>query len=921
MPAFVITGKFKNGIKAFGEKETKTKERAMRDLSKCGPFCKVTEFLKSNRNIYILLFISICISSSYAADIRSVKSGFWSETSTWDSGQVPGDGDNVVVDSGHVVTYNVQSSEAIRLLLIRGKLTFSRTENTQLDVGMIFITTRESVDPNEDCSMHMHGPMWMDAPKPALEVGSVDKPIPNGVTARIRLVHFSGIDPNCSPGIICYGGSMDFHGAPINKTWTKLAQSAPEGATTIKLSDAVDWKVGDHIVITRSQRVPGNSVSLGSFRTNGRQQSEERFISAINGTVITLDAPLEHDHPRFVNRYAAEVANLSRNVVVESKDPNGERGHTMYHHGSQGSISYAEFRHLGKDGVLARYPIHYHKMRNSMRGSSVIGASIWDSHNRFVTIHGTDYIVVRDCVGFKSIGHGYFMEDATEVYNFLENNLAILTYDSDPLPDQALDFDPNDGAGYWWANGRNAFINNVASETDDYGFRFEIPEDFFESILQPDGTIQTGVEVNSLSFIRFKGNEVHGTMKYGIRFDGHPDQKDPLVIEDMNIWQVWYAFRPDMYNYYIKNLNIWNTAYGFYGREPGAGRVEGYTATHIGNYVAGFQDSPQGLITFENVTADSVGEYPIRIYGQEERNESCDVHFRNLSLSNVSEGWDGARAQDPKESPALTLYLHDFFGTNIDAKVIPDNQSRSDGLDYLNLSPRFDGVKVARANVGFPVNPVEVIDNLPPATVILYPRNGQVFDTQTSQIVVRGTCIDGSNITSLKVNGVPVTPLADNFSRWQVTLSNFSSSDYDIVTEAKDEHGNIELTPHKITIGFGTFPTATDDDPQEPVNATTYQLHNNYPNPFNPETTLRYTVSGNSGAPSEIRITIFDALGHRVRELVNTVQNSGDYSVVWNARDDDGKQVASGVYLYQFLAKNIQNGQTFREIRKMSLVR
>ena len=60
-----------------------------------------------------------------------------------------------------------------------------------------------------------------------------------------------------------------------------------------------------------------------------------------------------------------------------------------------------------------------------MRGSSVIGASIWDSHNRWLTIHGTNYLVVRDCVGYQSIGHGFFLEDGTEVYNVLDRNLAV----------------------------------------------------------------------------------------------------------------------------------------------------------------------------------------------------------------------------------------------------------------------------------------------------------------------------------------------------------------------------------------------------------------------------------------------------------------------------------------------------------------
>ena len=69
---------------------------------------------------------------------------------------------------------------------------------------------------------------------------------------------------------------------------------------------------------------------------------------------MTLDEPLAFDH---LGRgdYRGEVANLSRNVVVESADPEGVRGHTMYHRDSAGSISYAEFRHLGKEGVLGRY--------------------------------------------------------------------------------------------------------------------------------------------------------------------------------------------------------------------------------------------------------------------------------------------------------------------------------------------------------------------------------------------------------------------------------------------------------------------------------------------------------------------------------------------------------------------------------------
>src|SRR5207249_4651771 len=121
--------------------------------------------------------------------------------------------------------------------------------------------------------------------------------------------------------------------------------------------------------------------------------TEERTIQAIDGTKLTLDRPLDVEHLG-EELYQGEVANLSRNVIVESANPKGERGHTMYHRHSAGSISYAEFRHLGKEGVLGRYALHFHLVRDTMRGSCVLGASIWDSHNRWLTIHGTDYLVV-----------------------------------------------------------------------------------------------------------------------------------------------------------------------------------------------------------------------------------------------------------------------------------------------------------------------------------------------------------------------------------------------------------------------------------------------------------------------------------------------------------------------------------------------
>jgi hypothetical protein len=873
---------------------------------------------------FLLILLAVFVSNVFATDIKSVQNGNWSDTNTWNTGTVPEQGDNVLIDSSHVVIYDVFSDKEIRLIHIRGTLEFSRSFNTRLDVGMIIISTAEIVNVNANCSMHHHGPFWPEAPRPALEIGTMANPIPANITARIRLKYFSDMSDDCAPGIISYGGRMDVHGAPVNRTWGKLGAGTPQGATTITLAEAVDWKVGDHIIITRSTRPEGNIHNSGSFRTNGQSETEEKYIAAISGNTITLDSPLEHAHPKWWGNRTGEVALLSRNVIVESKDPGGERGHTMYHRGSVGSISYAEFAHLGKAGVLARYPIHYHVLGSSMRGSSVVGASIWDSHNRFVTIHATNYLVVRDCVGYKSLGHGFFMENGEEVYNFLDHNLSVLTFDTDELPDQALPYDSNDGAGFWWANGRNAFLNNVAAETDRYGYQYEIFPEFSAPVEQPDGSIRQNVQIRSLPFILFKNNEAHGTMEYGMALEGGSAAvDDPFIIENFSMWSSWRAIRPDLNYFWIKNLHFWNVAYGFYAFHPKNGRVEGFHAIRTGNYAMSFKDTPEGLITFEDVEIDTSSEYPFRIYGQDPRQSNCDIHVRNYTVNNVENGWKGAAANSPiQHHPDLTLFLHDWFGPGQDAKVIPAIQNRNDGLNYQNLSPIFrNDVKVAATGVSFPNNPVHLNDNLPPATVIIYPPSLQEFSSQTGQISVTGTCIDASNITSVTVNGVPATPLAENYTRWQATLTNLPQGMVTIESRATDEFGNVELNPHRITVGIGITPTGTSNGNEITVLPQNFELGDNFPNPFNPETNIRFTVSNDDRVNSNVQVIIYDVLGHRVRELVSGSLPPGEYTRTWDGRDDNGNPMASGVYIYEMIARNGRRSSFFKQAKKMLLLR
>ena len=96
-------------------------------------------------------------------------------------------------------------------------------------------------------------------------------------------------------------------------------------------------------------------------------------------------------------------------------------------------------------------------------------------------------------------------------------------------------------------------------------------------------------------------------------------------------------------------------------------------------------------------------------------------------------------------------------------------------------------------------------------------------------------------------------------------------------------------------------------------------IHDNYPNPFNPITCLRYDLP----EQAQVTLTVYDMLGREVAQLVNTIQESGYKSVQWDATDHFGKLVSAGVYLYRIQVRQKDGGQAgeFLQTRKMVLLK
>ena len=88
---------------------------------------------------------------------------------------------------------------------------------------------------------------------------------------------------------------------------------------------------------------------------------------------------------------------------------------------------------------------------------------------------------------------------------------------------------------------------------------------------------------------------------------------------------------------------------------------------------------------------------------------------------------------------------------------------------------------------------------------------------------------------------------------------------------------------------------------------TTYSLEQNYPNPFNPSTTIEFSLPEDV---SNVKLTIYNALGERVAELVNGSLVAGKYQYQWNA-----KNVATGMYIYELRTEK------FISIKKMILLK
>jgi hypothetical protein len=126
--------------------------------------------------------------------------------------------------------------------------------------------------------------------------------------------------------------------------------------------------------------------------------------------------------------------------------------------------------------------------------------------------------------------------------------------------------------------------------------------------------------------------------------------------------------------------------------------------------------------------------------------------------------------------------------------------------------------------------------------------------------------------------------------------------DLEVIITSNDAVDPAIVIPVTVNANVG------NNDPQIPA---VTELKGNYPNPFNPETAIRFSTK-ESG---KVRLSIYNVRGQLIRNLVNEDLSPGNHRIIWNGRDENGSSVASGIYMYRM------ETSTYTKTLKMMLMK
>lgn len=350
----------------------------------------------------------------------ATASGTWSSASTWQDGVEPGDASRVHVPASITVTVDQLLPSDIKTIRVDGTLRFDPSRDTELRVGTLVTT-----------------------PTGTLEVGTKESPVGPNATARIVFVDDGPIDKDWDPTLVSRGallhGTTVIHGSE-KRAFTAVMEFPKAGDLSLSLAETpTGWQPGDVVVVAGTD--PSDPTS-----------DERRTITAVEGNLVQLDAPLALDHVAPRSDLDVHVANLTRNVVFTSESTDvARRGHVMVAHTNNASIDYAWFNGLGRsdkvlgyddhefidlnphipaqviggDNVRGRYSLHFHR-GGSDRDSvpARVNGSVVSNDPGWGFVNHSSHVEFTNNTAYDIVGAAYYTEAGDENGSFI-GNIAI----------------------------------------------------------------------------------------------------------------------------------------------------------------------------------------------------------------------------------------------------------------------------------------------------------------------------------------------------------------------------------------------------------------------------------------------------------------------------------------------------------------
>ena len=498
--------------------------------------------------------------------ITAARSGNWNDPTMWAQNRVPGMNDRVSIGSGITVNYATVSDASINSLEISGSLLFSTTVNTRLKVGNLTVM-----------------------PTGTLQVGTPSQPVAPQVTAEIVIADQPlnlTLDPKqYGTGLIALG-TVTMHGSTLAQTWTRLAAEPKAGDRVLRFA-SVDpaWQPGDMLILPDTRQVR-SSDDTDFYAGNLDGQWEQVMILGVVGNQVVLLSPLKYDHLGAHNadgglELLPHVANLDRNVVIRSENPQGTRGHTFYTARATVDIEYTRFQDLGRTDAfrnldsttldasgnvthigtnqIGRYAVHFHHLMGPENPTNTgyqykfIGNTVDGSRKWAVAVHDTDYGLLDQNVIYDAQGAGFVTEDGSEVFNVFSNNITIRIMGTgiDGKSGTAVEDYGRGGSGFWFHRGGNTVSGNVAADSfyagyviDGYNDWDELSFPLYRGANKHEAGQGYTTELNPPT--TFTNNEAYGWSTFGLwaaYISGNnlvADQPETLFY-DLRLWNTLNA--------------------------------------------------------------------------------------------------------------------------------------------------------------------------------------------------------------------------------------------------------------------------------------------------------------------------------------------------------------------------------------------